>query len=199
MVSKGAKEKYRYYSEEDIWTDFKNGDHQAYEFMFKKYYNLLLSYGLKINRNTEETKDCIQQLFAGLWESRQRLGSNNSIRSYLSASLRRIILRRIKDKFQYVNIEDINPGFHTDISAELKYIKSQREIEQVTLLSNLIQGLPDRQKEALYLKYYGDYSFGEIAETMGITTRGVYKLLYKAFDHLAIQIEEKKLSTVISS
>lgn len=198
MLSKGAKEKYRYYSEEDIWSDFKNGDQQAYEFMFKKYYNLLLSYGLKITRNTEETKDCIQQLFAGLWESRQRLGPNNSIRSYLSASLRRMILRRLKDKFQYVNIDDMNPGFHADISVELKYIKNQREIEQVNLLTDLIQMLPDRQKEALYLKYYSDYSFGEIAETMGITTRGVYKLLYKALDHLTIQIEEKKLSAVIA-
>jgi RNA polymerase sigma factor (sigma-70 family) len=197
MLSKGAKEKYRYYSEEDIWTDFKKGDKQAYEFIFKKYYNLLLCYGMKINRNTEETKDCIQQLFAGLWESRQRLGSNDSIRSYLSASLRRIILRRLKVKFQYVNIEDINPGFRVEISPELKFIKNQREVEQVKLVSDLIQNLPDRQKEALYLRYYSDYSFGEIAETMGITTRGVYKLLYKAFDHLTIQVEQKKLSTVI--
>lgn len=198
MLSKVAKEKYRYYSEEDLWSDFKNGDQQAYEFMFKKYYNLLLSYGLKINRNVEETKDCIQQLFAGLWESRRRLGSNNSIRSYLSASLRRMILRRLKDKFQYVNIEDMNPDFHADVSSELKYIKNQGDIEKVKVLSDLIQKLPDRQKEALYLKYYSDYSFAEIAETMGITTRGVYKLIYKALDHLTLQITEKKLGTVVS-
>lgn len=199
MLSKGTKQKYKYCSEEDLWIDFKNGDEQAYEFMFKKYYNHLLGYGLKISRNMEEIKDCIQQLFAGLWESRQRLGPNNSIRSYLSASLRRMILRRLNSKFHYVSIEDMNPEFHADVSEELKYIRSQGEIEQVKILSDLIQKLPDRQKEALYLKYYNDYSFSEIAEVMGITTRGVYKLIYKAIDHLGTQITAKKLAVAATA
>lgn len=198
MLSKGIKEKYRHCSDEELWREFKNGDEQAYEFMFKKYYNLLLNYGLKINRNVEETRDCIQQLFAGLWESRQRLGTNNSIRSYLSASLRRMIVRRLNDKFQFISIEDISPEFHVDISDESKLIRSQGEVEMVKLLAGLVRNLPDRQKEALYLKYYDDYSFGEIAEIMGITTRGVYKLMYKALDHLTSQIAQRKLSSVVS-
>lgn len=186
------KKKYGCCSEEDLWAAFKNGDEQAYEFMFKHNYKLLLNYGLKISRDAEEVKDCIQQLFARLWESRQRLGVNTSIKSYLLASLRRMILRRSKVKFQYINIEHINPAFHIESSVEYKYIKSQKEVELVKALSNLIKKLPDRQKEALYLRFYGDYSFGEIAGIMGITTRGVYKLIYKALDNLTLEMEEKK-------
>lgn len=197
MLNKDRKEKYVYRSEEDLWKDFKRGDEYAYEFMFKKYYNLLLSYGLRMNRNMEEIKDCIQQLFTGLWESRQRLGSNNSIRSYLSASLRRMILRRLNDKFHYISIDDISPDFHVDISIELKHIRSHVEGTQIRLLTELIHKLPDRQKEALYLKYYNDYSFSEIAETMGITTRGVYKLIAKAVDQLSAEIADKKLRSVL--
>lgn len=198
MVSKRNIERYRYCSEEDLWTDFKEGDEQAYEFIFKNHYNVLFNYGLKLTRNAEETRDCIQQLFAGLWESRQRLGSSNSIRSYLLASLRRMILRRLNDKSRFVNIECVTSEFHVEISAELKYIKDQSETEQVKLLWNVIQKLPDRQKEALYLKYYNDHSSGEIALIMGITTRGVYKLIYKALDHLALEISNKKVDALLS-
>jgi RNA polymerase sigma factor (sigma-70 family) len=192
MVSKRNIERYQCCPDEDLWTDFKEGDVQAYEFMFKKNYDLLYNYGLKITRNSEETRDCIQQLFAGLWESRLRLGYSNSIRSYLLASLRRLILRRLADKSRFVSIEGIRCEFHVEISTELKYIKNQDEIEQVRLMRDVIQKLPDRQKEALYLKYYSDHSFGEIALIMGITTRGVYKLIYKALDHLAIGVSGKK-------
>jgi RNA polymerase sigma factor (sigma-70 family) len=193
MVSRRTIERYQCCSEEDLWMDFKEGDVQAYEFIFKKHYNLLYNYGLKITRDGDETRDCIQQLFAGLWESRQRLGSSNSIRSYLLASLRRMILRRVNEKYRFVDIDSINCEFHVEVSSELKYIKDQVEIDQVKLLWDAIQKLPDRQKEALYLKYYNGHSFSEIALIMGITTRGVYKLIYKALDHLAIKIGGKKL------
>lgn len=198
MVSKRTIERYNFCADEDLWMDFREGDVQAYEFIFKKHYNLLYNYGLKISRSKEETRDCIQQLFAGLWESRQRLASSNSIRSYLLASLRRMILRRLNDKYRFVNIEDIGNEFHVEVSAELKFIKNQAEKEQVKLLWDAIQNLPDRQKEALYLKYYDDHSFSEVAHVMGITTRGVYKLIYKALDHLAIKFSDKKLGAMLS-
>lgn len=191
-MGQDMKEKYVYGSESALWMAFKNGDEQAYEFMFKHYYELLLNYGLKLNRDTEEIKDCIQQLFAGLWESRHRLGSNSCIKGYLLASLRRMILRRLNAKIKYVNLDDMDPAFHIETSVEFKYIKNQKEIERVKVLSNLIKKLPDRQKEALYLKFYGDHSFSEIAGIMGITTRGVYKLIYKALDHLTSEISERK-------
>lgn len=104
-----------------------------------------------------------------------------------------MILRRINDKDRFVNIDSISCEFHVEVSSELKYIKNQVEVEQVKLLWDVIQELPDRQKEALYLKYYNDHSFADIAHIMGITTRGVYKLIYKALDHLTVKIGGKKL------
>lgn len=186
------KGKFTHGTETDLWAAFKNGDEQAYEFMFKHHYKNLFNYGLKINRDAEEVRDCIQQLFAGLWESRMRLGSNTCIRSYLLASLRRIILRRLKVRYQYINIDQVSPSFYVETSVESKYITQQREVERSKMLAELIAKLPDRQKEALYLRFYGDHSFGEIAEIMGITTRAVYKLVYKALDHLSLEIAEKR-------
>ncbi len=70
-------------NDEQIWLAFKNGDSKAYENIFQSEYAFLLNYGLKLNKDREEIKQCLQILFSELWERRANLGSCNFIRSYL--------------------------------------------------------------------------------------------------------------------
>lgn len=185
--------KHIFESQEELWSAFKGGDSHAYETIFTTHYKQLYNYGLKIHRDREEVKDCIQQLFFEMWRSRERLGPNSSIRSYLLASLRRMILRKIKTWNMHSDLEDLDASFHFESSPEHKNIAFQEERNRVELLTALLAKLPNRQKEALYLKYYGDHSFDEIAEIMGITTRAVYKLVYKALDNLSVELAVKNI------
>lgn len=176
----------------ELWEAFKLGDASAYECMFKDNYALLLNYGLKFNRNVVEVEDCVQQLFARLWESRSRLGQNNSIRGYLLASLRRMILRETKRKPMLVDLEVLDFKFMLNHFDENKTLKKINDEETASLVNSLLGKLPGRQKEALYLRYYGDQEFDAIAEVMGITTRAVYKLIYKAMAKLSAILEDQK-------
>ncbi len=177
-------------SDEEVWGAFKNGDEWAYEYMFKEYYNLLLNYGLKINRNEDDVKDFIQQLFTRLWESKERLGKNNSIKSYLLSSLRRMILRGTKSKLTLLDIWGASVPFHVDLTTENRFIKDQNEREQINYLARLIEKLPKRQKEAVYLKYYGEHAINEISEIMEISAGVAYKLIYKALKNLNSKIDK---------
>ena len=180
-------------SQEELWNAFKSGDSYAYETIFNEQYKQLYNYGLKIYRDKEEVKDCIQQLFFEMWRSRQGLGPTSSIRSYVLASLRRMILRKIKTRHLHLDIEHLDASFYFESSAEYGNITLQEERTRIELLTDLLKKLPARQKEALYLKYYGDQSFDEIAEIMGITTRAVYKLIYKALDNLSAELAVKNI------
>jgi len=44
--------------------------------------------------------------------------------------------------------------------------------------------LPARQREVIFLKYYNNLSYEEIAGIMGIEQDSVYKLTYKALEKL---------------
>ena len=44
--------------------------------------------------------------------------------------------------------------------------------------------LSERQREAIYLKFYQNMSFEEIALMMDISPRAVYKLIYRAIEVL---------------
>ncbi|MBU2886066.1 sigma-70 family RNA polymerase sigma factor [Gilvimarinus agarilyticus] len=191
-------------NDSEMWEAFKKGDESAYELMFRENYPILINYGLKFNNEEDEVKDCVQQLFAKLWESRERLGANNNIRGYLLASVRRMILRESKRKPLMVEISGLNHKFLLDVSVENQYLKGVIKQEDAARVVQLLNLLPHRQKEALYLRFYGDQSFAEIATVMGITTRAVYKLVYKATARLAVELKQQqetekyKLSLVAS-
>ena len=119
-----------------------------------------------------------------IWERKAFLGNSDSIRNYLLASLRRLILKRAKANPLTVALDDDDSLFHVELSVEMKMIHDQTLKENVISLQNAIQNLPARQKEALYLRFYNDQSFAEIALIMNISTRAVYKLIYKALDAL---------------
>jgi len=167
-----------------LWNSLKAGSYTAFEKIFKSHYPSLLSYGLRFNKDDEEVKDCIQILFLNIWERREFLGSSDSIRNYLLASLRRLILKRMKANIPFVGLDFDDSNFHIELSVESQIIHDQTLRENVIFLQNAIQNLPDRQKEALYLKFYNDQSFADIATVMNISTRAVYKLIYKALDSL---------------
>ena len=180
------------YSDDQYWESFKKGDDNSFEHIFKKHYHSLLSYGLGLKQDEEEIKECIQILFSTLWERREFLGNIKSIKNYLIASLRRLIIKRGK-KFSLPNepIED-NLHYHVEMSVEERFIKNQSLQIQVNSIQEAIKSLPDRQKEALYLKFYENQSFKDIGNILGISTRAVYKLIYKALDNLHVQLSARK-------
>lgn len=190
-----------------LWDSLKEGSNSAFEKIFRLYYPALLNYGLRFHKDDEEIKDCIQILFLNIWERKQFLAASESVKSYLLASLRRLILKRKKQEPSFVELDSDGPdtdneysGFNIELSVEVKIIQDQTLRENISILQNAIQNLPDRQKEALYLKFYNEQSFGDIAAVMNISTRAVYKLIYKALDSLNRELapQTKNVPFVIS-
>lgn len=166
------------------WELLRRGSVSAFETVFKVHYEFLFNYGLRLHEDEDEVKDCIQELFITIWERRQYLGGTTSIRNYLLASLRRLILKRMKSQTGRLEIDADSFHLQVELSAETILIMDQSAAEDVVLLQRSMEKLPARQKEAIYLKYYSERSFSQIAAIMNITPRAVYKLIYKALDTL---------------
>lgn len=175
-----------------LWESLRTGNVSVFEAIFKAHYGFLLNYGLRLREDEDEIKDCIQILFVTLWERREYLGDTTSIRNYLTASLRRLILKRLRAQVGRVELDSETFHLEMELSVEARLILDQSDTDTIALLHKSIQKLPERQKEALYLKYFGDRTFAEIATVMNITTRAVYKLIYKALDGLNEEINPNR-------
>ena len=167
--------------ETHLWNKFRSGDRAAFEEIYRNEVELLLRYGRKFSNNDQLVEDCIQDLFVYLWQRRDHLGETDSVRKYLLVAIRRRIIKKLstkKKRFSDREIDDYD--FSAEINFEDEIISEEISREQRLFLSRAFDELSKRQKEVIYLKYYGGLNNKEIGEVMGINYQSVRNLTSRA-------------------
>lgn len=179
----------------NLWASLKSGDLKAFSTLYKVYYPLLHNYGLKIsNNNTALTEDCLQDFFLYIYQHRENLADLNSIKPYLYVSFRRSLFREMKKKSKKVNLDNAENFFvEMNFSAEDVMIQQEIDAFKQTRVVKLLNDLPNRQKEVLYLKYYSDLSIDEIAKVLEINYQSVLNLIHKGIKKMRESTSLKKL------
>jgi RNA polymerase sigma factor (sigma-70 family) len=162
-----------------LWLKLKQGDTIALNSLFTKYYNDLFFYGIKLVGTGEQTADRIQDLFANIWENRKNLTEVANIKAYLFTALRNNLLKpnpkNILNRAETVN--NLNSAYQFDISPEEIYLESETIVENRRIIEELLAELSPKQKEIIYLKFYGNYSNIEISEILEIKQQSVANLI----------------------
>lgn len=169
-----------------LWNRFREGSTEAFNAIYHQYVRLLYNYGRKISPNGALVEDCIQDLFVELWQKKHLLSQTTSIKFYLFKSLNRKIVRRVTQEERLGLRQDISEeyAFEVEFSPEMHLIADQITEEQKNRLTQALQALTPRQKEAIFLKFYEHLSFEEIADILSINLKATYKLVARALDTL---------------
>jgi RNA polymerase sigma factor (sigma-70 family) len=177
-------------TDSQVWKDFKNGSKAAYAYMYRTFAPVLYNYGYKICQKKELVEDCIQDLFIHLLLHKDSLSDTDSIKYYLFKSLRHSIISKLGLHHQESHPADMleYSDFQIELSYEVQLVEQQFTQERIQQLEKAIHQLPARQKEAIFLRFYDDLSYEQIASIMGIDQRSVYKVIYKALDGLQKQM-----------
>ena len=171
-------------NDSQLWQQLKNGSELALGKLIKKYFNLLQNYGYKFFRNEDFVKDCVQEVFVEIWSRRQNISQPDSVRAYLLSSVRKKILResvrqKINGENEIINIE--NDLKFAEFSPELVIIEQENTQETIQKVAVLLNLLPKRQREVVYLRFYQNLERDEIAQIMGVNAQSVSNLLQAAF------------------
>mgnify|MGYP001470751266 CR=1 FL=1 len=171
------------HNEQDIWKQMVSGDEKSLGRLMNLYYKALLNYGYKFVKNDDFLKDCIQELFINIWNNRARLAVPDSIKAYLFVSLKRKIERDIvREPFLEELADRLYP--HVEFSPEWWLIREESLALKTRNMADLLNSLPKRQREVIYLKYYEEMSREEISMILSITPQTVSNLLQLAYLHL---------------
>jgi RNA polymerase sigma factor (sigma-70 family) len=173
---------------------FRNGDRDAFATLYHKYLPFLIQGSLRISADKDMIKDCVHDLFIEMWKNKINLGIPRSVKAYLSISIRRKIIRQVKKTrscLLHSCYEEV-PELQIEHCADVEIIAKQQRMEQQKKVSKALNTLTKRQKEAVYLKFYANLSYTEIAGKMCISTDSIYNLVSKAID--AMQLELTKIS-----
>ncbi len=157
------------------------GDERAFSTLFKKYYGNLVQYGNSLSSYSEKVQDCVQDVFTDIWVYRQSLNETVVVKAYLLSCVRKRIARlQERDHIfrQTTSMDSVK--FLFDYSVEHQLILDEALASKVAFLNKLLNDLPERQKEALYLRYHQGLSVEQVAEILNVNYQSANNLLHRA-------------------
>ena len=151
--------------------------------IYSEHYRSLVRLAAFLVRDTATAEEVVQDSFVAMHGAWRRLRDTDKALSYLRQS----VVNRSRSVLRHRMVVDKNtPKPPPDMpSAEHGAII---QLERSAVVSAL-RGLPDRQREALVLRYYGDLSEAQIASTMGISRGAVKSHTARAMAALRIVLE----------
>ncbi|WP_316828257.1 sigma-70 family RNA polymerase sigma factor [Pedobacter miscanthi] len=182
------------HNESQQWYSFKNGDAAAFEYLYKAYSAGLYNYGSKFTKDKDLIKECIQDLFVGLWTKRNSVGNPEHVKHYLYKSFRHAIFKKTFQLSKNETYEETeNYSFQVVLNVEESIIDYEKQVQISEQLQNALAKLTARQREAIFLKFYEQLSYEEIAEVMGITVKAGYKIMARSLDYLRNNLSKDDL------
>jgi RNA polymerase sigma factor (sigma-70 family) len=168
-----------------LWNSFRKGDEKAFAIIFDRNVKLLYNYGMKITVDSILVKDSVQELFIELWKNHQNLGETDSIKFYLYKSIRRKLIRAKSRKSLNGFVKLPMEYSHESIpSAECDMVDAQTSIEKKQQITQLLNTLSKRQREAVFLRYFEEMEYEKIASVMELSKQVVYNLVNRAIASL---------------
>lgn len=166
----------------------KNGDEREFQKLFNLYYAKLSSYINTYTKDTDKTKDIVQEAFIKLWDNRKNIDTNSSILAYLHKIAYNIFIdnyRKVKrqqsllDSLSYETINDMIEDDNNTLS-------------KIEIVKKSIEELPPRCKEVFKLSKYEGLKYSEIAEALNISIKTVEAQMGKAFSQIRQQVKNSQ-------
>lgn len=179
----------------EVWRAMKQGDEQALECIFQRYYGDLYNYGMKLTGTPNFVEDHIQDLFLKIWTNRQQLGDVTGVKTYLWTALRRRLIAESQQNIKHEKqLEDnATESQPMQFSVEELIVRHEQSGQQSRELKKALNRLSPKRREALYLKYYGGMSYQEIEQIMGISYQTARNYVHKGLEALRGDLDKRSL------
>ncbi|MCG6190866.1 RNA polymerase sigma factor [Maribellus maritimus] len=175
-----------------LWEMMKSGDQNSFSKIFKFYYPKLYAYGFKLVPLSDFVSDQIQELFIKIWQTKEGLGDVSNLKAYLFISLRRRLFASKKDRLYTAPIDNISEEDSKALIFEPNEF-IDKEIISDNIKGKLIKNLnslPVSQREIIFLRFYHQLTYKEIAEIINIKEQSVKNNMPKILQKLSAGITD---------
>ena len=153
-------------------------DEAAFEVLFKDHFKALHAYATVMLKDEEMAEEIVQQLFLKLWEKRERLQIDTSIKAYLYRAVYHDSLNYLKHlKVRKVH-EDHTSYQMRDAAYEPSKNLETRELE--LRLDEALKELPEQCRTIFQMSRFEELKYREIAERLQIAPKTVENQMGKA-------------------
>ena len=167
------------YPSPDNTALFLQGDVRAYEATYKELYKPLFIYALGILNNQSSAEEIVQNVFMKLWEKKESLKIETSLKAYLYKAVHNHSLNAIKHN-------KVVKQYESHLSYTMTHKESdsaERDASHRQLQGRLRQALselPEQCRTVFQMSRFEDLKYKEIAEQLSISPKTVENHMGKA-------------------
>jgi RNA polymerase sigma-70 factor (ECF subfamily) len=154
-----------------------------FEKLYKRFQPSLVNYAIYLTRSSEDSIELVNDVFLSVWNKRNRLKLDSSLKTYLYTAVKNRCINYIKKhKLEIVLNEQL------DMLSDFKADQSLLEKEQHIIIQQIMNGLPSKCKQVFAMSRIDQLSNKEIASLLDISIKTVEAQITKA-----LKIFKKKL------
>jgi len=174
--------------EKQVISRIRNGDEQAFEWLFRQYYEKLCQWAYHYLRDLDSSEEVVQDLYYNLWRNRASMEFQVSVKSYLYKAVSNNCKMLIRKKGRHTAIEaDLASKHQGPVTGpgELLEVKEIREVVHKTL-----EELPEKPAQIFRMSRYEGLKYREIAERLSISIKTVEANMGKALKIFRKNLQE---------
>ncbi|MBK6283848.1 MAG: RNA polymerase sigma-70 factor [Draconibacterium sp.] len=164
----------------------KKNEVKAFDALFQKYSDKLFHFSFSLLKNSEDSKEIVQESFFRIWNKRNEIDSFKSFKSYLFTISYHLVIDqlrlRLKDKEyrsflqEYFDLGDDSLNSTTDFDTLNKRIELA------------VSELPEKRKQIYLMSRENGLSHKEIAEKLSINVKTVENQIGLAIKHIKLSL-----------
>ena len=172
-------------SDRDLIQEAKKGSHTAFEALVRRYSERAYRVAYRVVRDPDAADEVLQEALIKAYRGLPRFEFRSSFYTWLYRIVVNLALDRRRQTKRAASVEwddtlagNLEPRAVVPGEADPELSALRTEVRE--LVSRGVQELPDGQREVLLLREVEDFSYEEIAKTMGISKGTVMSRLHYA-------------------
>jgi RNA polymerase sigma-70 factor, ECF subfamily len=168
------------------------GDQQAFAELLQRHQNRVYRLALRLLRQSQEAEDVAQEVFLKAYQNAGRFNPTSTVAAWLNRitanhCLNLLRSRNVRKEVPWEDL-DSSSGRSGEGASAATAVGNPLDLltgkEVAVQIQQALAGLPENQRQALVLKRFGDFSYQEIGEMMGLSASAVDGLIKRARQNL---------------
>lgn len=183
------------FSDRELIENTVRGSEAGFEEIVRRYQKPIAGYVYRILGNHEASLDVTQEVFIKVYNSLHRYSPEYKFSTWVYRIAHNAAidhLRRNSPNLQSIETENADGTYQLQIEATGRSPEKERELsEWRSVISNVVQKLPEAYRLLILLRHSNDLSYDEIAEITGLPLGTVKNRLFRAREMMrSILIEQ---------
>lgn len=172
---------------------FKNGNQDGFRILFTKYTKKIVNFCYRFCGDREMAEELAQEVFLRVYKAAPRYEPNAHFSTWLFRIATNVCLNETR-KYQYrVLTETMDNHIQTDSGKIKQEIEDPKNLhpqdlmekrKNDILLEKAMKSMPEKQRTALLLKVYHNFSYKEIGKQMKYSESAVKSMIHRARETL---------------